>query len=85
VDPVEFVMRRQLDASKRGKLSLWTIYDRPRDFPDSFVARRFEYDKPTADTIEGELDQLRICFQRAGLVCLMRNEEDDPKVVETWL
>ncbi|MEH2525891.1 MULTISPECIES: hypothetical protein [unclassified Bradyrhizobium] len=76
-------------ALARGALSMWTVYDHPADFPHSYVARRFEISNgsatPTGDIVQGELSIIRIGFQHCGMVCLMRNEEDDPKIIETWL
>lgn len=91
-EAVQLVAKRQWEAAQRGMLSTWTIYDHPRDFPHSFVARRFESGKgnpdpvPTSDIIAGtKLEALRDCFHRAGLVALARAEADDPVVVEVWL
>ncbi len=67
-------------------LSLWTIYDRPTDFPDSFVARRFELDRPTNEVIVArDLEALRDCFRDIGLYRLERWAQDDPKIVEVWV
>ena len=72
-------------------LPMWTVYKHPRDYPDKFVARRFEARKgeviPThniivADTLERLREVLEIDMH---LVCLTRNKEDDPVIVETWL
>jgi hypothetical protein len=85
----ETVATAHNEALSRGVLSLWTIYDRPRDFPHSFVARRFEVDKngdrATNDTVQGELHILRQSFRHCGLTCIRRADEDDLKIVETWL
>jgi len=71
---------------------MWTVYDHPKDYPDSWVARRFDI-LPTGEVwpsdsiiIMPDLDDLRdvLAFQM-HLVCLTRNEGDDPKIVETWL
>jgi hypothetical protein len=72
-------------------LAMWTVYKHPRDYPDKFVARRFDVDgdgpKPSASIIIApDLDQLRDILERdLHLVCLSRNEGDDPVIVETWL
>jgi hypothetical protein len=84
--------RKILDAMhRRDVLHLWTIYNHPSDFPHSYVARRFECGggggepRVTDDIVQGELSILREGFRHAGLVCLTRNEDDDPNIVETWL
>lgn len=72
-------------------LAMWTVYDHPTDYPEKYVARRFEVDrsgpKPTDSIIIApDLDSLRaILALDLHLVCLARSEEDDPKIVETWL
>jgi hypothetical protein len=65
-------------------LSLWTIYDRPADYPDGFLARRFENDQPSDDVLVGTLEALRRYFLERGLVCVTADPEDDPVIVETW-
>jgi hypothetical protein len=72
-------------------LIMWTIYDRPSDFPDCFVARKFEIGRggeprATSDILVAhEIDKLRSLLHRRGLVRMTRAPEDDPKIVETWL
>jgi hypothetical protein len=82
---IDYVHRVNQEAYARGFLSLWTVYDHPTDHPDAFVARRFENNQPTTDTVVGDLQLIRECMQLAGLVCMMRAESDDPKIVETWI
>jgi hypothetical protein len=86
---VEFVIKQQWESQQRGVLSMWTIYNHPRDFPDSYVARRYEIAiKPIAtdDMIVGrELNPLRNVMIEAGLTVITRNEEDDALIIETWL
>ena len=67
-------------------LSLWTIYDHPSDYPDSYVARRFELDQLTPGVVvSSDLEELRAHFIPMGLTCLTRSPEDAPQIVETWL
>jgi hypothetical protein len=75
-----------------NKLAIWTVYKHPKDYPDKYVARRFDVDgrgkvRPSDSVIITDgLDQLRDVLQHElHLVKLMRNEEDDPVIVETWL
>jgi hypothetical protein len=88
------ILQAQHDALERGVLSLWTVYDHPNDFPDCcFVARRWEVGKDksglpraTNETIiANDLEALRHIFTRAGLHRLPRHDDDDAKIVETWL
>ena len=67
------------------RLSLWTIYDHPRDYPRCFVARRYELDQATADVLTaGTLADLRAKLP-PGLTRLERAEGDDAKIVEVWI
>ena len=79
----------EAEAMKEGRLSMWTIYSHPTDFPHSYVARRFDVGEdgalPTPDIIQGELRALRSSFRAAGLHCLTRQRQDEPQIVETWL
>jgi hypothetical protein len=70
-------------------MSLWTIYHRPADYPNGFVARRFEihegYAVATGDMKFGAtLDAVRDQIPQE-LYRIERSEDDDPVVVETWL
>jgi hypothetical protein len=71
-------------------LTLWTVYDKPKDFPEKYVARLFVTSAsgahPTdqifvADTIT----EIREEMIRRGLSCLARSDNDDPVIVEVWL
>jgi hypothetical protein len=73
------------EAMKRGVLPMWTIYEKPLDHPEGFIARRFESNMPTLDTLTGELDAIRATFERAGLFKLPRSDDDEPQIVETWV
>jgi hypothetical protein len=81
-----------MNANQRaGKLSMWTVYDHPLDYPDSFVARLHEVDaegsRPTANIIVSpSLVMLReILLVQLNLTCLARDPSDDAKIVETWI
>jgi hypothetical protein len=69
-------------------LLIWTVYERPLDFPDRYVARAHLTEpgqtKPLpfhleAWTLEGLRRQLP-----AGLYCQPRLEGDEPQIVECW-
>lgn len=70
---------------------MWTVYDRPLDYPDKVVARRWEVGPggsvtATPDVLGAEtLDDIRRFFEDRGLYCLTRQPGDDPAIVETWL
>jgi hypothetical protein len=88
-DPSFKVLMANAEAEKRGLLSVWTIYEKPLDHPDGFIARRHEGGKgghhPTMDTVEGDLMHIRATFERAGLYRLPRDEGDEPQIVESWI
>ena len=71
-------------------VSTWTVFQRPADYPDGYIARRFEIDgtggpRPTLDVVTGlSLDEVRAKLPR-GLVCFARLDGDAPSVVEVWL
>ena len=84
------VLMAQADAVKRGALVIWTVYNRPKDHPHGFIARRFEVNalgppSPMADTVTGDLDEIRLIVYRAGLTRLPRQHDDEPQVVESWI
>ena len=71
-------------------LRMWTIYDHPSDDPQHFVARCWltgpDDPMPLPLVIKSDsLADLREHFECVGLVCLARNDGDDPVIVETWL
>ena len=69
-------------------LIIWTIYDHPSDFPDSFVARKFIGYEPTKEIlVAGTLQETRKIIQNlAGKQHrIARSSDDDPKIVESWL
>jgi len=69
-------------------LEMFTVYRGPKDYPDEFVVRRFVLlPKPTpceivarSETLEGVRAALS-----PYLVCLGREPDDDPSIVEVWL
>ncbi|MHC2536963.1 hypothetical protein [Bradyrhizobium diazoefficiens] len=93
-DLIHMVIVEQYEAAQEGKLSHWTIFHRPVDWPDGYIARRFEVGGgtgvpvPTKSNLAGgdsALPMLRQVFEAAGLVCMTRSDEDHPSVVESWM
>lgn len=59
-------------------LSIWTVYDHPKDFPDYFVARRCvayaKGVKTTNDIVQStDLNRLRAVLTLKGLTVLHRD------------
>lgn len=72
------------------QLVTYTVYNKPLDYPDHFVVRRFRVvakavvPDPEPLVVADTLIAARQAIP-AGLFCLTRNEDDDPYIVETWL
>jgi hypothetical protein len=73
-------------------MNLYTIYDSPTDYPNTYVARRWEIvspdNVPTAMEvfmIDADLQKIRDKLFLMGLFPIPRAETDDKKIVETWL
>jgi hypothetical protein len=76
-------------ATDHDHLVLFTVYDHPSDYPDSFVVRRHIVQKDgdtikdeirLADTLMGARDLLP-----PGVYNLGRYPQDDPVIIETWV
>ena len=70
------------------KFPVIAIYDRPLDFPDSYVARIFDSDKPTnVILLDNNLSHIReeIKFYFPQMVRLPRAQNDVNCLVETWI
>ncbi len=70
-------------------LDIWTVFERPADYPDQFVARLWHVTAneaaPTPDILFGDsLAEVRAKLP-AGLGRIPRNEGDEPHIVESWL
>jgi hypothetical protein len=76
-------------APDRDVLDMWTLYDHPRDFPNSYVARRFvigNASEATGDLIVApKAEDIRGILYQAGRVRLERHPGDDPVIMEVWL
>ena len=74
-------------------LSIFTVYENPRDYPGSFVVRRFEVTRngalpePLPLVVTDTLEEARAAIKRAspGAAWVTRNPEDDDPIVECWL
>jgi hypothetical protein len=81
--------KSQWQAAQRGQFTIWTIYDRPIDHPDGFIARRFEVGGgqtvATPEILTGDIKDIRQAFWKAGLMQRSRQEGDEPQIVESWV
>lgn len=79
-------MAKDPDSSSKDPLRIWTVYKNPIDYPNQYVARLFEYDKPTATavisenytTIEGFMLSMHLHRIPAA-------EDDEKQILEMWL
>lgn len=73
-------------------LVMYTIYDRPADYPVGVVVRRFRATRASPEPVPEE-KPFRLCvsvhearqYIPPGLVCFQRAPTDPTSVVETWL
>lgn len=81
-----------LQRNEMNAISVWTVYKRPDDYPNHYIARRFEIRSGelhhtdqviVADTITAVRRHLEQ-YHLSGTV-MPRGENDAPNVVETWL
>ncbi|OYW56836.1 MAG: hypothetical protein B7Y80_01765 [Hyphomicrobium sp. 32-62-53] len=77
----------QITAQARQALPMWTLYERPLDYPGHYVARMFvTIPSPVATQfaiVADTLEELRQALP-AGLLRLDRQPADEPQIVETW-
>ena len=75
----------------RERLPVWTVYERPTDYPDGYVARMFlsigRTTNPEVTQVAIYAASLREVRSRlpAGLCQMARHEADDPHIVESWI
>jgi hypothetical protein len=88
-DTVIAIIEANRRAAKKGVLSMWTVYDKPKDHPTEYIARRFdctaEGPVATLDAWTGSLELIRETLYQAGLIRMPRSPDDEPQIVETWL
>lgn len=72
-------------------LSMWVVYNRPKNYPDFIVARRHDLlnDKTTVATNDAifapTVSAIRLHMMEKGLTKLDRLADDDPVIMEVWL
>ncbi|WP_034256828.1 hypothetical protein [Adhaeribacter aquaticus] len=82
-------MQRQ--PSQEG-LVLYTIYEKPSDFPEYYVCRKHIVldDGTTSPQMKvlyktKSVENIRATLQDMGLTCVGRQENDDPVILESWI
>jgi hypothetical protein len=80
-------------------LEMWTVYDRPTDYPDQVVARKWQIAsapagerttyQATGELVLGAtLDEVREAIRTNSPhidCCVPRFDGDDPNIVEVWI
>jgi len=71
-------------------MSVWTLYDHPRDDPTCYVLRRFDIVRGSAESTDIVFRSTDIGWLRAvaidmGLFRIDRSPGDEPQIVESWI
>lgn len=77
------------EPRRTNALSMWVIYDHPKDYPNSFVMREWIIEgggyKPTGQWIvKDTIEECRAQLPN-GAINLGRYPEDDPVIAEVWV
>jgi hypothetical protein len=75
---------------EHARLQLWTVNDRPSDYPSNYVARLSTIGADGAQMtqhllVSSDLNAIRAQMMAWGLHCMTRRPDDDPVIVEVWL
>ncbi|HXI68679.1 MAG TPA: hypothetical protein VNH41_12125 [Steroidobacteraceae bacterium] len=80
-----------MTSGEREILAMWVVYERPRDFPHSFVIRRRmictdgrELVDPVPLAVGPTLEAVRRALP-PGLHRMPRHPLDEPQIAEVWL
>lgn len=77
-----------LQNEPRNRFLLWTIYVRPKDFPDKVIVRPHIADEtygPLPYHIEANSVEEARAMLPSGLHYLGRDKRDDPAIYEVWI
>lgn len=74
----------------KERLTIWTIYNKPKDFPEDIVAREWLIQNGSAIAMTHclkfkSLDETSLFFDEAGYFFIKRHESDDPCIVGVWM
>jgi hypothetical protein len=89
-DLASVVVKTTTQALAFGVVPIWTVYERPKDCPNHYVARLHVSDRSgsraTTAAFKGDtLESVRDILITAGLSFIPRDESDDAVIVECWL
>jgi len=75
-----------MDAER--ELSMYTIYEHPKDYPDNYIVRRWVakngFTEPREAILTDTLDEARRVVPY-GLYRMEPDPTDDTTIVETWI
>jgi hypothetical protein len=76
-----------LEQARKVFPPMWTIYEKPADYPDSIVVRLWWGETPEEHSwVFDTLIEARFMIQSAGgCFPIQRSPTDSPSIVETWL
>lgn len=67
------------------RLPIVAVYEHPSDYPDLYIARLYDKDKPT-NVIMKDSNLEGIQRRKPNhMVRIVRNVMDDPTIVESWI
>jgi hypothetical protein len=79
-------MAKPVVVPTASSVTLWVVYENPLDYPDWFVARRFDGETPAADVIQSRtLWSIQFLLRARGLTRIERDPKDEPHIVEVWV
>lgn len=76
---------------EKKSISMYVLYDHPKDCPDHYIARRWEIfgHRITATMVsitEDNLETLREDIRKKGFTTkIPRSESDDPVIIESYI
>lgn len=78
------------NQAPNGVLEMWVVYDKPKDYPEHIMARKWNISAgkvvPTETVIcHTQYINLEITLEQKGLHKLPPDPHDDPKIKEVWV
>lgn len=74
----------RINIYKLVRIPMIVIYNKPKNYPEHYIARLWDGNKPTNYTIiRDSLDSIRAAIPPMNRIS--RSEKDDPVIVETWI
>lgn len=73
------------ELRKRTRMPIIAIFKHPKDYPDKYVARVFDIDRPTFLAVTADtLEEIRECVPE-GMQRVPRSKLDAKEIVESWI